>query len=192
MIVTAAVAHSRRANQIIFFKNAISSTPCRHPKVWNCWKSNFESSVNSSLFCIAMVRARTLSSAVSIYSSRFFAVSSFSSSAFRWCSKAACCVFISSCWNVYDKLTSLTFFTTKPTGQGTGLGLSLTYDIIKAHRWAIKVESKEGEETEFRMQLPVSWFNFFTSNNENRMVGRYLSSTLLTVLSLFLFSDFLR
>ncbi len=46
------------------------------------------------------------------------------------------------------------FFTTKPTGQGTGLGLSLTYDIIKAHGGEIKVETKEGEGTEFIIQLP--------------------------------------
>jgi signal transduction histidine kinase len=45
------------------------------------------------------------------------------------------------------------FFTTKPTGQGTGLGLSLSYDIIKAHGGEIKVESKEGEGTEFIIQL---------------------------------------
>ncbi|MEJ0106069.1 MAG: ATP-binding protein, partial [Bacteroidota bacterium] len=47
------------------------------------------------------------------------------------------------------------FFTTKPTGQGTGLGLSLAYDIIKAHGGEIKVETKEGEGTEFIIQLPV-------------------------------------
>ncbi len=46
------------------------------------------------------------------------------------------------------------FFTTKPTGSGTGLGLSLSYDIINAHGGKIKVESKEGEETEFIIQLP--------------------------------------
>jgi two-component system, NtrC family, sensor kinase len=45
------------------------------------------------------------------------------------------------------------FFTTKPTGQGTGLGLSLSYDIIKAHGGEIKVESKEGEGVEFTIQL---------------------------------------
>ena len=47
------------------------------------------------------------------------------------------------------------FFTTKPTGQGTGLGLSLSYDIIKAHGGEIKVETKEGEGSEFIIQLPV-------------------------------------
>jgi two-component system, NtrC family, sensor kinase len=47
------------------------------------------------------------------------------------------------------------FFTTKPTGQGTGLGLSLSYDIIKAHGGEIKVETKEGEGAEFIIQLPI-------------------------------------
>jgi signal transduction histidine kinase len=46
------------------------------------------------------------------------------------------------------------FFTTKPTGQGTGLGLSLSYDIVKAHGGEIKVETKEGEGTEFIIYLP--------------------------------------
>ena len=47
------------------------------------------------------------------------------------------------------------FFTTKPTGQGTGLGLSLSYDIVKAHGGELKVETKEGEGSEFMMVLPV-------------------------------------
>jgi len=47
------------------------------------------------------------------------------------------------------------FFTTKPTGQGTGLGLSLAYDIVKAHSGEIKVETKEGEGSEFIVQLPI-------------------------------------
>ena len=47
------------------------------------------------------------------------------------------------------------FFTTKPTGQGTGLGLSLSYDIIKAHRGEIFVKSKVGEGTTFTIVLPV-------------------------------------
>jgi len=45
------------------------------------------------------------------------------------------------------------FFTTKPTGQGTGLGLSLTYDIVKAHGGEIKVQSKEGEGSTFIIYL---------------------------------------
>jgi two-component system NtrC family sensor kinase len=47
------------------------------------------------------------------------------------------------------------FFTTKPTGQGTGLGLSLSYDIIKSHGGEIKTETKEGEFTEFIIRIPV-------------------------------------
>jgi signal transduction histidine kinase len=47
------------------------------------------------------------------------------------------------------------FFTTKPTGQGTGLGLSLAYDIVKAHGGELKVETKEGEGSEFIIHLPA-------------------------------------
>jgi signal transduction histidine kinase len=54
---------------------------------------------------------------------------------------------------VLDKIFQ-PFFTTKPTGQGTGLGLSLSYDIIKAHGGEIKVETKEGEGSEFIILSP--------------------------------------
>jgi len=47
------------------------------------------------------------------------------------------------------------FFTTKPTGQGTGLGLSLAYDIVKTHGGEIKVETTEGKGSEFIIQLPA-------------------------------------
>ena len=47
------------------------------------------------------------------------------------------------------------FFTTKPTGQGTGLGLSLSYDIVKAHGGELKVETREGKGSEFIIQLTV-------------------------------------
>jgi signal transduction histidine kinase len=48
------------------------------------------------------------------------------------------------------------FFTTKPTGQGTGLGLSLAYDIVKAHGGELVVETKEGEGSAFMIKLPVA------------------------------------
>jgi signal transduction histidine kinase len=54
----------------------------------------------------------------------------------------------------FDKIFQ-PFFTTKPSGQGTGLGLSLSYDIVRAHGGEIKVESQEGEGAEFIIQLPV-------------------------------------
>ncbi len=56
--------------------------------------------------------------------------------------------------NIVDKIFQ-PFFTTKPTGEGTGLGLSLSYDIVKAHGGEIKVETKEGEGSEFI--IPVSY-----------------------------------
>ena len=54
---------------------------------------------------------------------------------------------------VLDKIFQ-PFFTTKPTGQGTGLGLSLSYDIVKAHGGELIVGTKEGEGTEFILSLP--------------------------------------
>jgi signal transduction histidine kinase len=57
---------------------------------------------------------------------------------------------------VLDKIFQ-PFFTTKPAGQGTGLGLSLSYDIItKGHGGEIKVETKDGEGTVFIISIPVN------------------------------------
>jgi signal transduction histidine kinase len=56
---------------------------------------------------------------------------------------------------VVDKIFQ-PFFTTKPTGQGTGLGLSLSYDIVKAHGGELKVETREGEGAAFSIQLPTA------------------------------------
>jgi two-component system, NtrC family, sensor kinase len=55
---------------------------------------------------------------------------------------------------VLDKIFQ-PFFTTKPTGQGTGLGLSMSYDIIKAHGGKIEAVTKEGEGAEFIIHLPI-------------------------------------
>ena len=57
--------------------------------------------------------------------------------------------------NIVDKIFQ-PFFTTKPTGQRTGLSLSLSYDIIKAHGGEIKVGSKEGEGSKFIIQIPIN------------------------------------
>jgi signal transduction histidine kinase len=56
---------------------------------------------------------------------------------------------------VLDKIFQ-PFFTTKPTGQGTGLGLSLSYDIVKTHGGELKVETKEGQGSVFVIALPTS------------------------------------
>jgi signal transduction histidine kinase/ligand-binding sensor domain-containing protein len=48
------------------------------------------------------------------------------------------------------------FFTTKPSGEGTGLGLSLSYDIVKVHGGEMKVQTKESEGTEFSILLPIT------------------------------------
>ena len=56
---------------------------------------------------------------------------------------------------VLDKIFN-PFFTTKPAGQGTGLGLSLSYDIItKEHGGTLTVDTREGEYAEFIVQLPM-------------------------------------
>src|SRR3569833_1960524 len=58
--------------------------------------------------------------------------------------------------NIKDKILQ-PFFTSKPTGEGTGLGLSLSYDtIVKGHNGKINIESKEGEGSEFIIDLPLA------------------------------------
>ena len=56
---------------------------------------------------------------------------------------------------VLDKIFQ-PFFTTKPAGQGTGLGLSLSYDIVKAHGGTLAVRTIRGENTEFSINLPLT------------------------------------
>lgn len=55
---------------------------------------------------------------------------------------------------VLDKIFQ-PFFTTKPSGEGTGLGLSLSYDIVKVHGGELTVETKQGEGTTFTISLPM-------------------------------------
>ena len=56
--------------------------------------------------------------------------------------------------DIMDKIFD-PFFTTKPTGQGTGLGLSVSYGIIEDHQGDIQVSSEVGRGTEFRIRLPM-------------------------------------
>ncbi|MBK6391555.1 MAG: histidine kinase [Saprospiraceae bacterium] len=57
--------------------------------------------------------------------------------------------------NIVDKIFQ-PFFTTKPTGHGTGLGLSLAYDILKAHQGDLSVTSEEGKGTTFFIRIPIT------------------------------------
>ncbi|MEO7486336.1 MAG: HAMP domain-containing sensor histidine kinase, partial [Ferruginibacter sp.] len=57
--------------------------------------------------------------------------------------------------NIVDKIFQ-PFFTTKPTGQGTGLGLSLSYDIVKTHGGELKLETNEGSGSTFIIQIPTN------------------------------------
>jgi signal transduction histidine kinase len=57
--------------------------------------------------------------------------------------------------NIRDKIFQ-PFFTTKPTGEGTGLGLSLSYDIVKAHGGELIVETKQNEGSNFIFTLPTT------------------------------------
>ena len=54
--------------------------------------------------------------------------------------------------NIVDKIFQ-PFFTTKPTGEGTGLGLSLAYDIVKAHGGEIKLQSRDNEGSTFIISI---------------------------------------
>src|SRR5574344_101844 len=66
-----------------------------------------------------------------------------------------------------DKLTKIfePFFTTKPVGEGTGLGMSISYEVIKLHNGKIEVESEVGKGTKFTIELPVKMEK--TPDNEN-------------------------
>lgn len=64
------------------------------------------------------------------------------------------CLWIGTADGLNKKIFQL-FFTTKPTRQGTGLGLSLSYDIVKAHGGELKVNTKEGKGSTFYIELPI-------------------------------------
>lgn len=63
------------------------------------------------------------------------------------------------------------FFTTKPVGKGTGLGMSISYKIIKNHQGDIKVESKKGEGSKFIIRLPIN-INMEELNTETLSKGK--------------------
>ena len=59
------------------------------------------------------------------------------------------------------------FYTTKPVGQGTGLGMSITYRVIKNHNGEILVDSEVGKGTTFTIKLPINYKNENQENTEN-------------------------
>ncbi len=59
------------------------------------------------------------------------------------------------------------FFTTKPVGSGSGLGLSITYKIVKSHNGDIKVESEIGKGTKFTVKIPFDWQKNVENNEKN-------------------------
>jgi signal transduction histidine kinase len=59
-------------------------------------------------------------------------------------------------WDIQEGFIRTGFFTTNPTGQGTGLELSLSHDIVKAHGGELLVETKQGEGSKFIIQLLVN------------------------------------
>ena len=65
------------------------------------------------------------------------------------------------------------FFTTKPTGQGTGLGLAMSSDIVREHGGAIRVETEPGEFTEMIVELPLNPAEAISEANPGR--GRSLA-----------------
>ena len=58
-----------------------------------------------------------------------------------------------------NNISSMFWYKFKPTGQGTGLGLSLAYDIVKAHGGELRLETEEGKGSEFIIQLPINTNN---------------------------------
>ena len=73
---------------------------------------------------------------------------------------------------VIDKIFN-PFFTTKPTDEGTGLGLALSNDIIRQHGGTIKVNSKDGEFTEMIMELPLTKPAITPTQEENSLVEEH-------------------
>ena len=72
--------------------------------------------------------------------------------------------------NIIDKIFQ-PFFTTKPTGQGTGLGLSLSYDIIKAHGGELNVATEDGKGTEFIQSGSVHFVSWLQKSDFERMMS---------------------